>query len=92
MGVPAHDTFGQRAPVLLRGFSSCIPTIGGSQTGHKLLPNPNGNSGVERVNHTIAQMLAMVVNEQPNDWYLRLPQFEFAYNNPVTTATGLAPN
>ena len=24
---------------------------------------PNGNGGVERVNHTMAQMLAMVVNE-----------------------------
>ena len=26
--------------------------------------HPNGNGGVERVNHTMAQMLAMVVNER----------------------------
>ena len=27
----------------------------------------NGNGGVERVNHTMAQMLAMVINEQQDD-------------------------
>ena len=40
----------------------------------------------------MAQMLAMVVNEQQNDWDLRLRQVEFAYNNSVSAATGLAPN
>ena len=30
--------------------------------------NPNGNCGVERVNHTMAQMLAMVVNELQSNW------------------------
>ena len=54
--------------------------------------HPNGNGGVERVNHIMAQMLAMVVNEQQNDWDLRLPQVEFAYNNSVSAATRLAPN
>ena len=29
--------------------------------------HPNGNGGVERVNHTMAQMLAMVVNERQDD-------------------------
>ena len=54
--------------------------------------HPNGNGGVERVNHTMAQMLAMVVNEGQDDWELRLPHVEFAYNNSVTAGTGLAPN
>jgi len=53
--------------------------------------HPNGNGGVERVNHTMAQMLAMVVNEQQNDWDAHLPHVEFAYNNSVSAATGLAP-
>ena len=38
---------------------------------HKLTTNayhPSGNGGVERVNHTMAQMLAMVCNEHQNDW------------------------
>ena len=30
--------------------------------------HPNGNGAVERVNHTTAQMLAMVVNELRNNW------------------------
>ena len=30
--------------------------------------HPNGNRGVERVNHTMAQMLAMVVNDRHDDW------------------------
>ena len=53
---------------------------------------PNGNGGVERVNHTMAQMLAMVVNELQNNWDVQLPQVEFAYNNSVSAAAGLAPN
>ena len=53
---------------------------------------PNCNGGVERINHTMAQMLAMVANERQDDWYLHLPHVEFAQNNSVSTATGLAPN
>ena len=29
--------------------------------------HPNGNGGVQRVNHTMAQVLAMVVNERQDD-------------------------
>ncbi len=54
--------------------------------------HPNGNGGVERVNHTMAQMLAMVVNERQDDWDAHLPHVEFTYNNSVSAATGLAPN
>ncbi|CAB1096809.1 unnamed protein product [Ectocarpus sp. CCAP 1310/34] len=54
--------------------------------------HPNGNGGVERVNHTMAQMLAMVVNERQDDWDIHLPHVAFAYNNSVSAATGLAPN
>ena len=54
--------------------------------------HPSGNGGVERLNHTMAQMLAMVVNERQDDWDLRLPRVEFAYNNSVSAATGLTPD
>ena len=50
--------------------------------------HPNGNGGVERVNHTMVQMLAMVVNERQEDWDLRLPHVEFADNNSVSATTG----
>ena len=52
----------------------------------------SGNSGAERANHTMAQMLAMVCNENQNDWDVYLPHVEYAYNNSVSADTGLAPN
>ena len=54
--------------------------------------HPNCNGDVEWVNHTMAQMLAMVVNERQDDWDLYLPHVEFACDNSVSAATGLAPN
>ena len=54
--------------------------------------HPNGNGGVERVNRTMAQMLVMVVNERQDNWDVPLPHVEFANNNAVSAATGLAPN
>ena len=54
--------------------------------------NPNGNGGAERVNHTMAQILTMVVNELQNNWDEHLPYVEFAYNKSVGAATSLAPN
>ena len=43
------------------------------------------------MNHTMAQMLAMVVNDLQNNWHVQLPHVEFAYNNSASAATGLAP-
>ena len=54
--------------------------------------HPTGNGGVERVNHAMAQMLAMVVKERQDDWDAQLPRVEFTYNNSVSAATGLAHN
>ena len=51
---------------------------------HKLTTSayhPSGNGGVERVNYTMAQILAMVCNEHQNDWDVHLPHVESAYNN-----------
>ena len=62
---------------------------------HKLATcsyHPICNGGVERVNHTMQQMLAMDVNERQDDRDLHLPHVELAYNNFVSAATGLAPN
>ena len=54
--------------------------------------HPGSNGSVERVTHTMARMLAMVCNEHQNDWDVHLPHVEYAYNNSVSAATGLAPN
>ena len=48
---------------------------------HKLTTSayhPSGNGGVERINHTMAQMLTMVCNEHQNDWDAHLPHVEYA--------------
>ena len=52
----------------------------------------SGDGGVERVNSTVPQMLAMVVNGRQDVWDAQLPHVEFAYNNSVSATTGLAPN
>ena len=46
----------------------------------------------QRVNHTMARMLAMVVNELQYNWDEQLPHVEFAYNNLAGATTGLALN
>ena len=54
--------------------------------------HPKSNGGVERVNHSLAQMLPLVISEQQDNWDEWLPYVVQAYNNSVSTATGLAPN
>ena len=55
--------------------------------------HPQTKSGTEPVNHTMAQMLAVAVNEQQADCDMHhLPRIEFAYKNSVSQVTGLAPN
>ena len=52
--------------------------------------HPNGNGGVERVYHTMSQMLAMVVNEMQDDGDVHVPYVEFAYTNSASAATAWA--
>ena len=40
------------------------------------------------MNHTMAQMLAMAVNERQDDCDLQFPHVEFGHNNSVSAATG----
>ena len=47
--------------------------------------HPSGNGGVERVNRSMAQMLAMVCNEHQNDWDILFP----TSNTPITTPLAL---
>ena len=42
------------------------------------------------MNHTMAQMLVMIVNKQQDDGDLHLPHVEFPFNNSVNAATGWA--
>lgn len=51
-----------------------------------------GNSDAESVNHTMAQMLSMVVNERQKDKDEQLSRVEAVFSSSVDTGTGLAPN
>ena len=53
--------------------------------------HPNANEGVERMNHAMAQMLAMLVNERQDDSDLQLPHVEFAYNYSCLLYTSPSP-
>ena len=54
--------------------------------------HPKRNGGVERVNHSLAQMPSLIISEQQDDWDEWLSYAVQAYNNSVRAATGLAPN
>ena len=54
--------------------------------------HPKSNGGVERVNHSLAQKLSLVISEQQDDWDEWLPYVVQAYKNSVSAATGLVPN
>ena len=89
--MPAQHTLGQRPPVLLKSFAGSLQDSWRSKIATSSY-HPYGNGGVERLNRTMTQMLAMVVNELQNNWGVKLPHVEFAYNNSASAATVLAPN
>ena len=89
--MPAQLAVRHRPPGLLEALARVYNLLGV----RKIATNsdqPNGDGGVERVNHTRAQMLATVVIELQNNWDEQLPHVELAYYNSVSAAAGLAPN
>jgi transposase InsO family protein len=52
---------------------------------------PQTDGQMERLNQTIEAYLRSFVNHEMEDWVDLLPMAEFAYNNSVTSATGLSP-
>lgn len=51
--------------------------------------HPSANGGVEYVNHTMAHMFKVVVNEEQTDWHVQFPHAEIGYSNSANAATGL---
>ena len=75
LGMTAQHTLGQRPPVLLKAFACrlqavWVPKIATSSY------HPNGNDGEECVNHTMAKLLTIVVNDLQNCWDEQLPHVE----------------
>ena len=53
--------------------------------------HPQTDGQTERINQTLEQYLRIFCCYQQNDWTQLLPLCEYAYNNSMTTATGLTP-
>jgi hypothetical protein len=53
--------------------------------------HPQTDGQTERVNQTIEAYLRSFINYEQDDWVDLMPTAEFAYNNSVTTATGISP-
>src|SRR5258707_8587688 len=50
-----------------------------------------GDSQMERINQVLEQYLWAYTNYQQDNWALLLPLAEFAYNNTISTTTGVSP-
>src|SRR5260221_1077255 len=50
-----------------------------------------GNGQTEHINQVLEQYLQAYMNYQQDNWALLLPLAEFAYNNAMSTTTGISP-
>ena len=53
--------------------------------------HPQANGLVERLNHTLADMLSMYVSRDHTNWDVTLPFVRFAYNTSKQESTGKSP-
>src|SRR5260221_4059369 len=53
--------------------------------------HPEGDGQMERINQVLEQYLWAYMNYQQDNWAPLLPLAEFAYNNAVSTTTGISP-
>jgi len=53
--------------------------------------HPEANGQAERTNQTLEQYLRVYCNYQQDNWSELLPLAEFAYNNALSTTTGVSP-
>src|SRR5260370_24316136 len=53
--------------------------------------HPEGDGQMEWINQVLEQYLQAYMNYQQDNWALLLPLAEFAYNNTVSTTTGVSP-
>jgi transposase InsO family protein len=63
------------------------------QTDHRTTTayHPQANGQVERLNHTLADMLLMYVSADHKDWDVAIPFIRFAYNSSCQETTGKSP-
>ena len=72
----SRSILGKRPPLFLEGFARCLQVLRARKIAISSY-HLNGNGGVERVNHTMAQMLVIDVNERQNNWDVQLSHVKF---------------
>ena len=53
--------------------------------------HPQMDGATEQANHSIDQILRMIINDDQKNWADKCPMVEFAPNSSVSTTTGFAP-
>ena len=53
--------------------------------------HPQTDGATERENHSIGQILRMIINDDQKNWADKCPMVEFALNSSVSATTGFAP-
>ena len=53
--------------------------------------HPQMDGATELANHSIGQILRMVIKNDQKDWAAKCPMVEFALNSSVSATTGFAP-
>ena len=89
-GAPQHLTTDQGKCFLAEMFQKIIASF---ETNHRTTTayHPQSNGQVERINHTLADMLSMYVSSDHSDWDEVLPFVTFAYNTSRQETTGRTP-
>src|SRR4028118_960414 len=89
-GLPS-DIVSDRDTRFVAGFRSDTCKLLGTKMKMSTSFQPETDGQTERVNQTVEQYLRNYANDKQNNWVEMLALAEFAYNNSLTSATGLSP-
>jgi len=89
-GVPSHVT-SDRGLEFVSNFFQSLGTALDMQLHFTLGYHPKGDGKTECTNQTLEQYLHVYCNYQQDNWSELLPLVEFAYNNALSTTTGVSP-
>ena len=81
-----------RGPEFATGVAKGVYKMLGSVKKFTSSYHPQTNGMVERLNHTVCQMLSHLIADHQKDWDVMLGHVVSAHNNSVSRGTGLAPN
>lgn len=87
-----HTFLSDRGPEFALGVANGVFKMLGSVKKFTSAYHPQTNGMVERLNHTLCQMLSHLIADNQGDWDEMLLHAVAAHNNNVSRGTGLTPN